>query len=311
MKISVVLNRMAGSLLGRPAEEAVAAIETAFQAAGHQIVCAAVSGEALETEIRNAAAGDADVVMVGGGDGTIATAAHILTGTGKALGVLPLGTMNLLARDLGLPLDLPAAIAALADGEIAAIDMAEVNGRPVLNNSVIGLYARMVQEREHQRGIRNISKWPAMGLAFLKTLIDYPRLEVELDLDGGRRRVLTPILAVANNAYDRGLGPVPTRSNLSAGILAVYIGRHRSRLHFLRLFGRFVTGAWIDDPDLEVHLVKEVSVHARRRMLRVANDGEVHWTRTPLHYRIVPDGLRVLRPRRDAAGEPLLLRTSA
>ncbi len=80
-----------------------------------------------------------DAVAVAGGDGTLACAAQALTGREVPLGILPLGTMNLLAKDLGLPLDLDAAIAVLATGPMRAIDAGEVNGHVFLINSVLGL----------------------------------------------------------------------------------------------------------------------------------------------------------------------------
>ncbi|QJE72664.1 diacylglycerol kinase family lipid kinase [Aerophototrophica crusticola] len=313
MRLSVVLNSGAGSLLGRSPDEAVAEVEHAFQAAGHHVQCAMAPGHDIAAAIRRAVESDAEVVVVGGGDGTIATAAHILAGTGKALGVLPLGTMNLLARDLGLPLELKGAIEALADGVVEPMDMAEVNGRPFLNNSVLGLYPRMVQVREHHRGMQGISKWPAMTLAFLKTLVDYPKLEVVLETEEGTKRLLTPMLAVANNAYDEGMGPIPARSSLNQGVLGIYVGKHQNRLQFLRLFGRILAGRWGADPQLDVYRLREVTVHSRRRTLRVANDGEVHWMLTPLRYRIVPGGLMVWRPRREESEseDPAAMRTSA
>jgi len=305
MRLSVVLNSMAGALLGRPVTDFIAAVEHAFEAAGHRVVCTAAPGRDVEEAIRRAAQGMADVVVVGGGDGTIATAARVLAGTGKALGVLPLGTMNLLARDLGIPFDLNEAAQALANGEIGSIDLGEVNGRPFLNNSVIGLYARMVQEREHQRHTHNFRKWPAMAIATVKTLVDYPRLEVTIDVGDGPRRLVTPVLAVANNIYDEGFGPILRRASLTGGQLAIYVGRHDNRRGLVRLLGSFLVGKWMTDPRLEVHQAHEAVVSSRRPRLRVANDGEIEWMATPLHYRIRPGGLRVLRPRQSAPSLPL------
>ncbi len=303
MRIDVVLNSSAGSLLGTPMEEHVATIETAFEAAGHRVLCVHAPAADIRSAIEKASHGNADAIIVGGGDGTIATAVHVLAGTQKILGVLPLGTMNLLARDLGLPLLLSEAVAALADGTVDSIDVAEVNGLPFLNNSVIGFYARMVQERERQRGVNNLRKWPAMIVAGFKTLANPPLMEVVLELEDGVRRVRTPVLAVANNVYDEGFGPILHRSQLSAGTLAIYVAKHRTRTRLIRLGLGFLTGLWLRDPELEVHLARECTVYSRRSTLRIANDGEVQRLTTPLHYRIRPGALRVLRPARpDEAG---------
>ncbi|WP_119678599.1 diacylglycerol/lipid kinase family protein [Indioceanicola profundi] len=296
MKLSVVLNSSAGSLLDRPPEEAVREVEEAFEAAGHRVVCTAVPAHDIQKALEQARDGDADVVVVGGGDGTIASAAHILTGSGKALGVLPLGTMNLLARDLGIPFDIKEAARALAAGRIEPIDMAEMNGRPFLNNSALGLYPRMVRERERERKRHGLSKWPAMTLAFIHTLLDYQRFEVTLVLDDGPRRLVTPFLAIANNQYDEGLGPILRRASLTDGILAIYASRHRARWRVLKLIAQIMMGNWRGDPDLEVYRTTEATVFRNRRKVRVANDGELLEVETPLHYRILPGALKVLRP---------------
>lgn len=301
MKFSVVLNSSAGSLLSRPPEEAVEEVERAFAACGHRITCAAAPSHGVQAALERACAGDADVVVVGGGDGTILNAARMLAGTDKALGVLPLGTMNLLARDLDIPLEIGEAARVLANGRIEAIDMAEVNGIPFLNNSAIGLYPRMVREREQVRKHRGWRKWPAMWLAFAKTLIDYPRFDVALDVGNGPQRLVTPFLAVANNAYDEGFGPILHRASLTEGKLAIYASRHAKRWRVLKLIAGIMLGRWHRDPELEVYRATEATVYRRRRKVRVANDGELMELESPLHYRILPRALKVLRP--TAAGD--------
>lgn len=296
MKLSVVLNSSAGSLQDRPPEEAVREVEEAFRAAGFDVVCTAVPSKGIKAALKESCAGDADVIVVGGGDGTIATAAHILTGTGKVLGVLPLGTMNLLARDLGVPMEIAEAARALAAGRIEAIDMAEVNGVPFLNNSAIGLYPRMVRERENERKRRGMRKWPAMMLAFTRTLMNYPMLEVTVDLGEGPKRLVTPFLAIANNQYDEGFGPILRRGSLTDGVLAVYASRHKSRWRVLKLIAQIMRGDWHGDPELEVYRTREATVTPRRSSIRIANDGEILEVATPLHYRILPGALKVLRP---------------
>ena len=144
---------------------------------------------------------DRHAVTLTGGDGTVTSAAARLTDTPSALGVLPLGTMNLLARDIGVPLELDEAVRALAAGEIKAVDAAEVNGHVFLNHSVLGLYPRLVEEREHTRKAWHLHKWPAMAVAWAKVLRTKPMVDVDLLVGGESRRFRTPALAVANNAY--------------------------------------------------------------------------------------------------------------
>lgn len=301
MKIAVVLNSAAGSLLGQSVEDALAAVERLFQEAGHDASATAAAGSGIVAQVEKAVASDAEVVVVGGGDGTVACAANRVMGTGKALGILPLGTLNLYAKDLGTPLALEEAVPALARGEIRAMDVAEVNGRIFLNHSALGLYPLMVQEREETRRRSRLPKWPAMGIAIVKALRRYPLLTVGLDLGSGPTTLVTPALAVANNAYDDGFGAFLRRSRLDAGELALYVARHRRPLRMAKLVVGLVLGTWQRDDELEVFRVREFTVTSRRRRLKIANDGELEQMAPPLSYRIRPKALNILVP---AVAEP-------
>ena len=297
MKFAVVLNETAGTLLGRPVAGTVAELVQLFAAHGVEAVVRAAPGPAVEAEIRAAVASDADAVVIGGGDGTLATAAGLLLGGGKALGMLPLGTMNLLARDLGMPSDLPGAVAVLARGSRRLIDVGEVNGHVFLNNSVIGLYPTLVKARERQRGVPGWQKWPAMASAVIKALRYYNLIEVGADLGRGPRLIRTPALAVVNNAYLDPGAIFLHRPTLDGGRLAVYVARHRTRLGLVRLMAGLVLGGWQSNAELESLSMTDLTVtsHARRK-LKVAIDGEVARLAPPLVYRIRPKALAVLAP---------------
>ncbi len=131
-----------------------------------------------------AAESDSDVVVAGGGDGTISAVAGALVGTGKTLGVLPLGTLNHFAKDLGLPLELPEAIETIAHGAVREVDTGEVNGRIFLNNSSLGLYPQVVARREEQEEKLGRGKWPAFFAAAVQTLRRYPSLSLRSDAAG-------------------------------------------------------------------------------------------------------------------------------
>ena len=87
--------------------------------------------------------GEIDAIVVGGGDGSVRTVAGVLADTGVPLGVLPLGTLNHFAKDLGIPLKVEQAAAAIAAGHTRNVDIAEVNGKTFINNSSIGIYPYM------------------------------------------------------------------------------------------------------------------------------------------------------------------------
>ena len=269
-----------------------------FAAEGAEATVTTASADAIEPAIHAAVGSRADAVVIGGGDGTVATAAGLVLGTNKALGLLPLGTMNLLARDLGMPADLRAAVRVLAQGHTRRIDVAEVNGRVFLNNSVLGLYPSLVRARERQRGVPGWRKWPAMASAVFKALRYYNRIEVSVDLGQGPRLVRTPALAVVNNVYhDRPDASFLGRPALDEGRLAIYLAKHQTRCGLIRLMAGLVIGGWQSDAELESLTMTDLTVtsHTRHR-LRVAIDGEVTRLAPPLIYRIRPKALSVLVP---------------
>ena len=300
MRLRIVLNRAAGTIARLSADQAVALICDGFRAAGHQVACRLYEPAEIQAALQDAARSGADCLVVGGGDGTIATAANVLAGGRMALGVLPLGTMNLLAHDLGIPADLAAAVAALATGEIRPIDAGEVNGRRFLSHASIGLYPKLIEERERQRESHDLGKWPAMAIAAAKWLPRAPRLAVSIDLGQGAVHLRTTGLLISNNPHQDGIGRVFQRPRLDTGLLGLYIARHQGPARLLRLLGLLALGLWRHDPELDDFQAPEITVQARRA-LTVALDGDIHRMTPPLRFRSVPGALRVLAPRRDPA----------
>ncbi len=287
--------------MGRP--DAAGELERKLLDAGLD-VGAVLDGDATDLMARMAHARDlpVDAIVTAGGDGTIAAAAEVLTGTRKALAPLPLGTMNLLAKDLGIPIDLDLAIAALARSEAVAIDVGEVNGRKFLCNSMLGVPARLAERRERNRLNMGFIGWWRHSFASLKAMYRYPPMRVGMAYGDGTPHVelRSKAIVVANNAYDEGFGQVLTRSRLDGGQLTVYATRRLSLWPLIRLSTRMALGAWTHDPDLETHTVRKLAVTSRRRLIRVMNDGETMLIRPPLRYKILPKALMVLRPRKDA-----------
>ena len=161
-------------------------------------VLLARDGAEVAVMAQNAAREKWTVIMAGGGDGTMNTVASHLVGTDKFLGVLPLGTLNHLAKDLGIPLDLEGAVQTVISGRATNVDVAEVDGRIFLNNSSLGLYPTIVREREKKQRLGS-GKWPAFVWAAVSALRRYPFLHVRLVADGERFELRTPFVFVGNN----------------------------------------------------------------------------------------------------------------
>jgi diacylglycerol kinase family enzyme len=304
VKVALVVNKSSGSLLGWP--DPAGELEAKLAAAGLEIG-AVLDGDAsdLVERLRHARGLPVDAVVTAGGDGTISAAAEALIGSDKALAPLPLGTMNMLARDLGIPVDLDVAIAALGGSEAVEIDVGDVNGHKFVCNAMLGIPARLAERRERNRLNMGLIGWWKHALATLKAMYRYPPMRIGLDLGDGPATLRSKAVVVANNAYDEGFGQVLRRSRLDRGELTLYATRRLSVWPLVRLSTRMALGHWTDDVDLETHHVRELVVTSRRKLMRVMLDGETRLIRPPLTFSILPKALKVLRPR-SAAPAPEL-----
>jgi len=236
------------------------------------------------------------IIVAAGGDGTVSAVASALVGTQAALGILPLGTLNHFAKDIGIPLDLDAAVESIISGKERLVDVGEVNGRIFVNNSSIGLYPAIVQERsEHQR--RGASKWFAFARALYTVMRRMPHFHASVHADGKYDSSdRTPFIFVGNNPYETTGLDIGERRRLDTGKLWVCRAPGAERLALIgmairALFGRTTPG------ELKLIDAEELWVQTRRnRRLKVANDGEVLTMTSPLHYRIRPKALRVIVP---------------
>lgn len=297
-RVVLVTNVAAGSLVdGGLTPEALHGL---LEAAGLTVVPEPRPDAPLPERLAAAAAiPGIDAVAVAGGDGTLTCAAQTLAAQKIPLGILPLGTLNLLAKDLGLPLDLDAALAVLATGSVRTIDAGEVNGHVFLINSVLGMPARMARHREARRGRMGALDLLRMAAGLLRHLGRYPRERATLTLDGRTRQVRFRALAVVCGDYREGLGQVLLRAGVDGGHLTLYLVETLSAARLVRLGLGFAVGEWRRLPDLERHETDALTLDSRRRALRVMNDGEVVLIVPPLRYRLLPGALRVLVPTED------------
>lgn len=294
MKVVVLINERSGSCATQESHQLMDEVSAALGAVGVEAEVRCVAGEELATEARAAGASGVDAVVAGGGDGTISAVAGALAGGQTPLGVLPLGTLNHFAKDLGIPADLAAAAQVIAAGHAQRVDLGRVNDRAFINNSSLGVYSRAVIEREQTRQRRGWSKWTAMLWAALKTLWISPMLHVRLEVHGEKIHLKTPLVFIGNNRYRLELPQVGARDRLDEGVLSVYIATATTRWRMLKLLFRAAVGKLRESRDLEAMYAKEVWIETRHRRLHVAVDGEIERMPPPLHYEIWPHGLSVL-----------------
>ncbi|HEX2115140.1 MAG TPA: diacylglycerol kinase family protein [Alphaproteobacteria bacterium] len=304
MRVLAILNvhGKAAASLGR--ERIHPRVAEAFAAAGVDATIELVRGAelvpALQTALGARAAGETfafDALVVGGGDGTIGTAAAHLAGTGIPLGVLPLGTLNHFARDLRIPDQLELACMVIAECNAQTVDIAEVNGQTFVNNASIGIYPYMLEIRDRQRRALGLGKWGAMVLAFGWMMRRFPMHRLTIRTGEGERRRKTPCAFIGNNRYAVEGAALGTRAALDRGELCVYVARSASRLHLLWVLLKAAFGRMRPLLDFDEIRAEALTIDSRAHRLRVALDGELRKMVPPLRYRSRPGALRVLAPR--------------
>ena len=256
-----------------------------------------VRARARPEEAAREASARASIVVAAGGDGTVSGVAAGIVGSQAALGVLPLGTLNHFAKDLHIPLDLPEAVAVVAARHIERVDVGQVNDRVFINNSSIGLYPSIVEEREALRR-QGHRKWPAMAIATFRVLRRYRGVTVRIDVDGRRRTWRTPFVFVGNNEYAIDGIRLGARARLDQGKLFVYLAPRTRTRDLPMLLAKALIGRASQSGAFEIVPATELTHrHRQGRRLRVAVDGEVMTMSTPLTYRTRPRALQVVVPR--------------
>jgi diacylglycerol kinase family enzyme len=285
----VVVNTASGSLSNWTEREH---LRKAFQDAEMPLRVAEVT---REDEIVEAVTRDpVEVVVAAGGDGTVNAVAALLAGTDRILGVIPGGTLNHFAKDLGIPMDLAEAAQLLKARPVRTVDVGEVNGQVFVNNASLGMYPQIVREREkiQRHGFR---KWTAFAAAVARTVARWPLMRVRVEAEGHAMRRLTPFVFVGNNRYKIEGLQLGSRDRLDRGELCLCVARRMSRLGLGRMAVHGLMGGLRDSGELDVLCTQEALVKTRRRV-DVALDGQVVRMRAPLRFTIRPAALRVIAP---------------
>lgn len=253
-------------------------------------------GEDPRQAAKLAAADRPEVIVAGGGDGTLNAVAGAIAGQSIVFGVLPLGTLNHFAKDLGLPLSLKEAIDVVCDGRTRDVDVGRVNGRLFLNNSSLGLYPQVVRDRDQLSEQLGHAKWPSYVWAAMAVLRRFPFVEVRLAVDGRERFYRTPLVFVGNNSYELDAMSLGVRRCLDAGQLSVHVVKRTTRTGLLVLAARALMGKVRESADFVTFNTTNLNVRTRQPSIMVATDGEVARLDTPLVFEIQPRALRVLVP---------------
>jgi YegS/Rv2252/BmrU family lipid kinase len=293
-RVTVLLNRGGGAVRDDP--RIVDKVTHGLRKVGIEAQIELASGRDCAIRCRAVAERGDELLIIGGGDGTVSTAASALMDTNTLLGILPLGTLNHFSRDLDIPQKLEEAAALIGRRSERRVDVGEMNDRVFINNSAIGLYPLMVVDRDQQRKHLGRSKSVAMIIASLRTLARFNHQRLTLTVNEEKARVDTPLLFVGNNDYRIDLSAPGQRDSIEEGKLSVLVMRKKTRSGFLAATLRALAGRRRPDDMARIEDVGRLRVESTRSMLAVSLDGEVVRVAPPLNYKIRKKALRVIAP---------------
>jgi diacylglycerol kinase family enzyme len=255
----------------------------------------------LAAQVRDVLRTGARRILVAGGDGSIASAANALAGSRAELALLPCGTLNHLAKDLALPLDLERAAVVAREGVATPVDAASVNDRIFLNTSSVGAYVSFVRAREPLE--RRLGYHVASVVAAARLLVRMPTFRVSLRVQGVAREYVTPLVFIGVGERELKLPTLGARVPNGRPGLHVMVVRRRSGARTLATAlaaaARGVN-AVAKTPAMDAFIVESCTITSRTT--RIALDGEIVRQRPPLHYRHVPGHLHIVVPRAAAGG---------
>lgn len=295
-RVAVVYNERSGALLTRAKESAEEHLTELFGRRGVAAELRAFDPETIAADLRELMAGEPDALVVAGGDGTVRAVAERLLGSDVPLGILPAGTMNVLARDLGVPTDLDRAVEALLAAPVGRIDVATVNGAPFLCSSTLAMMPHLGRIRERARGQAGLGTVRLLGRA-LRLVRRYPRMRLTIVVDGQEHVARTRAVVVSCNPLAAGPSPMPGRDRLDAGTLAAYVTHDRTNWDLIAVTTKLFHGTWQQDERIRAYEGTTVEVRSSTlALMSVMSDGEIAQLSMPLRYEIQPRALAVLAP---------------
>jgi diacylglycerol kinase family enzyme len=296
-EICVIMNSGSGR---RDEDEAEGEIREAFTGRGLPLRLVQVNGPRIGVEARAAVARGHQMIVAAGGDGTIAAVASVLRGTGRTMGILPLGTFNYFARSLDLPTEMPEAVAILADGTARLVRLATINERLFLNNASLGAYPAILKNREDV-----YRRWGRSRLAaywsVLKTLATLRQpLHLRITANGETRFFRTPLVFAVNNVFQLDQIGLEGGDEVAAGKLVLFVAPDTGRWGMLRHTIELAVGTAEKNRNFELIAASEIHIEAGGRQRHVACDGERERMSDPYQLRVVENELTVMVPQAQA-----------
>ncbi len=296
MRHIVVVNARAGTVLEAGAEAFQARIIAAFEAHGCAAEVKLVHPRELDDALALAIGEDDAIPVIAGGDGTINGVLPILLKAGKPVGVLPLGTVNVLGRDLGLHGTLEHQIEALCKGSPVTMDVGALNERLFHSLSGMGFFSLMAREREQARRRFPFSRAIAFAFAATRSILFTRAITVDIRIGGERQVVQADAVLVTINRFD---GAEWRRDRLDGGVFEVHVLKAGGLLSRCKAALSIVSGGWRRSANLTSFTGDSVTLTRRdKRRGHITFDGEVERKAGPLTYKLLPKAIQLIAARK-------------
>lgn len=301
----IVLNTGSGSHAEGEVERA---IRQRLAAAGRRFVLLPVrDGRRLPATARQAVAqaqAEDGIVVAAGGDGTLNAVSQAVLGSGRPFGILPQGTFNYFGRAFGISQQTDEAVQVLLDAVLKPVAVGLVNDRVFLVNASLGLYPRLLEDREAWKQRFGRSRMVAFWSALVTLSGAHRQLALTLETERGSRALRSPTLVVGNNPLQLEQIGVDETDQLAQGRLVAMTARELTPLALYGLLLRGLLSRLGDAENVITFGFDSLTVRLRgRRRVKVAMDGEICRLPTPLEFRVAPEPLWLLVPRQPAQRE--------
>ncbi|MBK4217830.1 diacylglycerol kinase [Paracoccus caeni] len=237
-----------------------------------------------------------DVIVAAGGDGTQSAVAGAVAGSDAIMGVLPGGTFNYFARDLGVGETIEDALATLRNARPVPVDIGQIENLVFLNNVSLGAYPHILKTRE-----KIYKRWGRSRIAaYWSVMVAVRRLRDPMNLtarvDGETRHFNTALAFIARSAYQLDSFGLDGADAIRDGNFAVLIARARKPIPLMRSALRLAVGLSAKDSDFDLLITDELTIETGRAQQLIAHDGEKTMMASPFNLKVWHDGLRVLLP---------------
>lgn len=246
----------------------------------------------LATFVADAVRQGIPLVCVGGGDGTISAVAREFMDREAILGIIPAGTGNALARDLGIPIDVLGAAQLIADGVPERVDLGEVNGKVFVNLATVGL-STLIAENLDAGVKRRFGRIAYLGALF-RALAKGKRFDARIELPGETLSFRSMQIVIGNGRFHAGPFPVTPEAGIHSGKLAGYSVNSSRKGVLFRFALRLWHGRHVEMDEVVPFAAPEVKVWTQP-VRRITVDGEIR-LQTPGEFRILPGAIRVMVP---------------